>query len=325
MTHSKLASFCMHSPNGYFPRSDSIRKVTIHHMAGVMTAEQCGNVFASSARQASSNYGIGNDGEIACYVEEENAAWTSSSYWNDNQAITLEVSNSYAGDPWPISDAAWKSMIKLCADICRRYNITPSYTGDTSGTFTEHRMFAATGCPGQYIHERMSQIVKEVKAAMSGTSTNAQVQQWELGIKNPNQMWHLSKQSDGSYVIESGVDKNLVLDVEGAGTKSGTAVQAYKKNGTKAQKWKLMQVTKSPSGIAYSPSTIAPFELAPMCAPKLRLDVKAASTENGAALQIYKSNNTNAQRWTFLDTGDGYVRLVNCASGKVLDLKDGGK
>lgn len=170
MTHSDLTSFCMHSPNGYFPRSDSIRKVTIHHMAGVMSAEQCGNVFASTSRQASSNYGIGNDGEIACYVEEENAAWTSSSYWNDSQSITMEVSNSYAGDPWPISDAAWKSMIALCADICKRYGIEPSYTGDTDGTFTEHRMYAATGCPGEYIHERMAQIVKEVKAAMEGTS-----------------------------------------------------------------------------------------------------------------------------------------------------------
>ena len=166
MTHSALATKVIHSPNGYFPRNDSIRKITIHHMAGVMTAEQCGMVFASSARQASSNYGIGNDGEIACYVEEENAAWTSSSYWNDNQAVTMEVSNSYAGDPWPISDAAWKSMIALCADICTRYGIEPYYDGTTGATFTEHRMYAATGCPGPYIHERMQRIVEEVKAAM---------------------------------------------------------------------------------------------------------------------------------------------------------------
>ena len=189
MTHSNLTSFCMLSPNGYFPRSDSIRKVTIHHMAGVMTAEQCGYVFSTTARQASSNYGIGNDGEIACYVEEENAAWTSSSYWNDNQAITMEVSNSYAGDPWPISDAAWKSMIALCVDICTRYGIEPSYTGDTSGTFTEHRMFAPTGCPGDYIHARMAQIVREVKAAMGN-----QGGKW---IQDKRGWWY--RRDDGSY------------------------------------------------------------------------------------------------------------------------------
>ena len=189
MTHSNLTQVVMHSPNGYFPRSDSIRKITIHHMAGVMTAEQCGYVFGTTARQASSNYGIGNDGKIACYVEEENAAWTSSSYWNDNQAVTMEVSNSFAGDPWPISDAAWKSMIALCADICTRYGIEPSYTGGTDGTFTEHRMYAATGCPGPYIHERMNQIVKEVKAAMNGTGG-----EWR---KDSIGWWY--KRYDGSY------------------------------------------------------------------------------------------------------------------------------
>ena len=169
MTHSSLTDFCMHSPNGYFPRAYGINKITIHHMAGVMSAEQCGNVFASPSRQASSNYGIGNGGEIACYVEEENAAWTSSSYWNDNQAITMEVSNSYAGGDWPISDASWDSMIRLCADICKRYGIEPYYDGTTGGTFTEHRMYAATGCPGDYIHERMYKIVEEVKKAMGGS------------------------------------------------------------------------------------------------------------------------------------------------------------
>ena len=322
MTMSKLASDYIPSPNHYSGRIYNISKVTIHHMAGVMTAAQCGAVFSSPSRQASSNYGIGNGGEIACYVQEEDAPWTSSSYWNDNLAITLEVSNSYAGDPWPISDAAWKSMIALCADICKRYGITPSYTGDTDGTFTEHRMFAATGCPGEYIHSRMAQIVKEVKAAMSGGSSSAEVQQWELGITNPNQKWHLTKNSDGTYTIKAW--NGMALDVYASGTTSGSKVWVYKPNGTNAQKWKLTRVAKSPSGIAYDPSTIAPFELSPMCAPNLRLDVKGASQSNGASIQIYKSNNTNAQRWTFLDTGDGYVRLVNCASGKVLDLKDGG-
>ena len=189
MTHSNLTQVVMHSPNGYFPRSASIRKITIHHMAGVMTAEQCGYVFSSTARQASSNYGIGNDGKIACYLEEENAPWTSSSYWNDSQAVTMEVSNSYAGDPWPISDAAWKSMIALCADICTRYGIEPYYDGTTGATFTEHRMYAATGCPGPYIHARMYQIVKEVKAAMNGTGG-----EW---VEDEKGWWY--KRFDGSW------------------------------------------------------------------------------------------------------------------------------
>ena len=76
-------------------------------MAGVLTAAQCGKIFQNSRRNASANYGIGNDGTIYGYVDEDNRAWTSSSKSNDCQAITVEVSNSSTGGDWPISEAAW--------------------------------------------------------------------------------------------------------------------------------------------------------------------------------------------------------------------------
>lgn len=171
MTMSSLATESIQSPNRYWGRAYNVTRVTIHHMAGCLSAWQCGQIFLNPSRQASSNYGIGNDGEIACYVDEEDAAWTSSSYDNDNRAITIEVSDSPEGvatGSWAISDAAWDSMIALCADICDRYGIEPTYTGDTSGSFTEHMMFAPTGCPGPYIHDRMDEIVRQVKDRMEG-------------------------------------------------------------------------------------------------------------------------------------------------------------
>lgn len=167
MTKSKLATVFIPSPNGYFPRSNSINKVTIHHMAGNLSVESCGSIFASPSRQASSNYGVGSDGRIACYLEEENAPWTSSSYWNDNQAITLEVADEDT-ENWIPSKKAYEATIALCADICLRYDIEPSYTGDSSGTFTEHLMFGATGCPGPWWHSHMPQVVEDVKKKMKG-------------------------------------------------------------------------------------------------------------------------------------------------------------
>ena len=89
-TSSKLVNYTQLSPNCSV-RSGKISKITIHHMAGNLTVERCGSEFAKTSRQASSNYGIGTDGRIGCYVEEQNAAWTSSSAWNDNRAITIEV------------------------------------------------------------------------------------------------------------------------------------------------------------------------------------------------------------------------------------------
>ena len=45
-------------------KSYKICKFTPHHMAGILTGEQCGKIFQNPNRQASSNYGIGNDGRI---------------------------------------------------------------------------------------------------------------------------------------------------------------------------------------------------------------------------------------------------------------------
>ena len=169
MTRSSLTDVVALSPNHYAGRTGGVNKVTIHHTAFVGSAEQIGAVFASPARQASSNYGIGNDGRIGLYVDEDDGPWTSSSYWNDNQAITIETSNSATGGEWPVSGAAFDSLIRLCADICTRYGIEPYYDGTTGATFTEHRMYAPTGCPGEYLDARMQLIVKEVRKLMNGT------------------------------------------------------------------------------------------------------------------------------------------------------------
>ena len=61
-SNSKFISYKKLSPNHNSPRNQKITKITIHHMAGNLTVEQCGAIFARSSRQASSNYGIGTDG-----------------------------------------------------------------------------------------------------------------------------------------------------------------------------------------------------------------------------------------------------------------------
>lgn len=167
MTVSSLSSVSIISPNTSGIRTAPISKVTVHHMAGDLTVEQCGSIFKSASRQASSNYGVGSDGRIGCYLEEEYHPWTSSSYWNDDRAITLEVADYNLGD-WSPSKAAYQSTVLLCADICTRYGIEPEYTGDQYGTFTEHRMFAATSCPGDWWHAKMPDFIQDVREAMNG-------------------------------------------------------------------------------------------------------------------------------------------------------------
>lgn len=169
MGYSKLVEKFMpaHSNNYQKGRSGyKICKITPHHMAGKLTAKRCGELFQNPKRYASSNYGIGYDGEIYCYVDEDNRAYTSSNKANDCQAITIEVANSKTGGDWPISEASWNSLVNLCVDICRRHGFRLEYTNNPNGSLTRHNMFAATSCPGPYLQGRFSELAKVVNSRL---------------------------------------------------------------------------------------------------------------------------------------------------------------
>ena len=143
------------------PRTEKVIKITPHHMASKMLADDCAKMHRDSGMQCSANYYIGYDGTICAGVDENRRAWTSASKWNDQRAITIEVSNDGGAPSWHISDAAYEALVDLCADICKRYGISPYYNGTTDGTITFHQMFASTDCPGMFllnkIHSRTFQ------------------------------------------------------------------------------------------------------------------------------------------------------------------------
>ncbi len=168
MSYSKLVSYVKISPNSNNPRNHKIDKITIHHTAGKIGVENLGSIFADPKRQGSSNYGIGYDGRIACYVEEENRSWCSSSRDNDHRAITIEVSNSDNGPTWAVSDEAMESLIQLCVDVCQRHGFRLNFTGDKTGNLTMHKWFAATGCPGPWLEPRFPEIAAEVNRRLDG-------------------------------------------------------------------------------------------------------------------------------------------------------------
>lgn len=173
MSNSPLVDYTKLSPNCNSPRNQPIRKITVHHVAGIVSVETIGNIFAPTSRGASSNYGIGNDGRRGLYVNECDRAWTSGSASNDNQAITIEVSNCEIGGEWKVSDAAFNSLVELCVDICKRNGIEQlNWTGDASGNLTCHYMFQATACPGPYLKSKMPELAQLVNERL-GTPTPA--------------------------------------------------------------------------------------------------------------------------------------------------------
>ena len=168
MSNSNLVSYTKLSPNCNKPRKYPIDTITIHHMAGNVSVERCGEIFARPDRQASANYGIGSDGRVALYVDEANRAWTSSNAENDHRAVTIEVANDGGAPDWHVSDAALASTVALCVDICKRNGIERlNYTGTKAGNLTMHRWFAATLCPGPYLASKFQYIADEVNRRLA--------------------------------------------------------------------------------------------------------------------------------------------------------------
>lgn len=180
MSNSSLVSYTKLSPCKSHPRNHAIDTITIHCMAGNMTVESCGALFSNYSRQTSSNYGIGSDGRIALYVNEEDRSWCTSSRSNDNRAITIEVANDEgANTGWHVSDKAMASLINLLVDICQRNNIKElKWRGDKNligqvdkQNMTVHRWFAAKACPGDYLYGAHTQIADEVNRRLNGNTT----------------------------------------------------------------------------------------------------------------------------------------------------------
>lgn len=179
-TNSPLVNYTKISPNRTKKRNHKIDTITIHCVVGQCSVETIGNVFAPKSRRASSNYGIGPDGRIGMYCEEKDRSWCSSSSSNDNRAITIEVASD-TKEPYAVTDKAYKSLINLVADICKRNGIKKlKWKGDKSlvgqvdkQNMTVHRWFANKSCPGSYLYNHMGDIAKQVNAKLGKTTTVA--------------------------------------------------------------------------------------------------------------------------------------------------------
>ena len=167
MSNSSLVNYIKISPHRTSPRQAPIKKITIHHMAGKLTVQECGEVFQT--REASANYGIDNNCNVGMYVEENDRAWSCSDGSNDHQAINIELANDGGAPNWHVSDKVIAKCIELVVDICQRNGIKMlNFTGDKSGNLTQHCYFAATACPGPYLKTKFNYIANEVNKRLSG-------------------------------------------------------------------------------------------------------------------------------------------------------------
>ena len=182
MSNSKLVSVTKLSPNHSGLRTHTIDRITPHCVVGQLSAESICNCFTSPSREASCNYGIGTDGRVALVVEEKNRSWCSSSNANDQRAVTIECASGLE-EPYTMNSKVYKSLVKLCVDICKRNNKKKLLWFSSKSkslnykpksdemVLTVHRWFANKSCPGDWLYSRLGNVAKEVTKALNTSTT----------------------------------------------------------------------------------------------------------------------------------------------------------
>ena len=180
MSNSSMISYTKLSPNNSGERTMNIDRITPHCVVGQCSVETLGKIFSNTSIKASSNYGIGVDGRVGMYVPENKRSWCSSSAENDQRAVTIECASD-TNEPYRMNDAVYKTLVKLCVDICKRnYKTSLLWFGDKEKTLayspksnemilTVHRWFANKSCPGNWLYSRLGSLAESVTKELSRT------------------------------------------------------------------------------------------------------------------------------------------------------------
>lgn len=195
--------------------------------------------------------------------------------------------------------------------------------GGSAADSTAIQLYSGNGSKAQqFTFTRQSDGSYEIVNVNSGKAldvrngvaeNNAIVQQYSRN-NSQAQRWFI-RDSGAGYYLQSALG-NWVLDLSGGNTANGAAIRLYAPNGTASQ---LFVVSSSDVSITTGVSMI----ITSVANKKLVTDVTSASTANGARVQLYSSNNTNAQKYRFESIGNGTYKIVNINSGKMLDVAGG--
>ena len=300
MSNSPLVNVTVksHSSNYTSGRGKKVDTIFVHHMAGVLTAAQCGNVFAKAGRGGSAHYGIGSDGKIGLYVNESDTAWHCGNWpWNQ-RSIGVELSNSATGGNWPVSDQTLELAAQLFADIAKRNGMGKLVVGQN---FKKHRDVSSTQCPGDYVISKMEWLAARANAINSGEQFNPSYCDgflpypngyWTKGDKNERigvlANWMRAKYSD--FTPEAALGDYYGDNIAGA-------IKRYQElNGLEADgsTGPLTYGSLKSNGFTY-PNPVYPEKLtwAPMEEPRIMLTndgAKLVNVETGKTVKTYSAD-----------------------------------
>lgn len=157
-------------------------------------------------------------------------------------------------------------------------------------------------------------IVKDAGNIQQYTSNGTRAQKW------------IVKQDGNGYVVMSAINPNYILDLNGGSVRNGSNIQLHSVTGSNSQRWNITKYVSKDERInslaAQNKNTLADgvYEINSVKNSNYTLDVNSASTRNGANVQLYLRNGTQAQAFRVAHDSQGFVTFTNINSGKVIDL-----
>lgn len=140
------------SINPYSRPGDKLKKVkqiVVHYVGNPNTSAMANRNYFESLKNkhiyASSQYIIGLDGEIIRCIKENEVAYHAGNLTVNRNSIGIE--NCHPDKTGKFNDKTYNSLVELCADICKRYNLD-------ANDIIRHYDVTGKVCPKYYVENK---------------------------------------------------------------------------------------------------------------------------------------------------------------------------
>jgi hypothetical protein len=209
-----------------------------------------------------------------------------------------------------------KSVPWLVVDVAGGSSANGANIQVWSNNHSPAQTFRFTAVGGGYYTIRNVATGKYIDVSGAKGTPGTNVHQWQSNGTDA-QRWKpvATNDGDGSYYLMSACG-GLYLDMQHAGTTAGTNLWIYTPNGSGAQKFFLNKVVPTVTDGTYNLTSALSTS-----SRTVVLDVSAASSANGANIQVWQSNGTGAQQFKVAyDPATGYYTITNVNSNKAVDV-----
>ena len=220
--------------------------------------------------------------------------------------------NALAAGTYKIRNVAAQSRVISVEGRVSGANV---YYSNENNARTEFFTIEPVGYGSLYfIKNSTSGLSLDVYGGNTASGTNV----WAYTANNTvAQMWRILPTDKGYAVMSANAD--LALDLYNGSTADGTNIWVYDQNGTNAQKWMFTEA-KMDEALPLNTKVI----IRSKANTSRMIEVKDGASNAGATVQLYDERQNTSQVFTIEKYGQ-YYRIVNLASGNVIDIYNGSK